>query len=90
MIENAIKHGVQPAMNKVIITISTSLEREYLQIAVTNTLENGNPKNPIGLGVGINNVKERLKLHYDKWATLSIRNYDNLFSLSLVIPMENK
>lgn len=90
VIENAIKHGVQQAMNRVTITISTSVEQDHLQITVTNTLENGNPKNPVGLGVGINNVKERLKLHYDKSATVSIRNYDNLFSLSMAIPLEKK
>jgi sensor histidine kinase YesM len=88
VIENAIKHGVQPAINKVKITISTSLEKDHLAITVNNTLENGNPKSSIGLGVGITNVKERLKLHYNESATVSVRNYGNLFSLSISIPLE--
>ena len=62
LVENAIKHGLEPKINGGEILINGSIDGDILRIEITDTgvglYENSNP------GMGIDNIKERLKYLY--------------------------
>ena len=61
LIENAVKHGLQTSPRPLKIKISARLDDDKLLLEITNTgnLQNGASRN--GSGIGLKNVRERLK-----------------------------
>ena len=66
LIENAIKQGVGSTPNKVRILLSAWREFDRLLIVVENEMAEG-PIGlvPVGAGVGLRNVTERLRVHFN-------------------------
>lgn len=65
LIENAIKHGVGATAGKVGITLSARREAGRLRVIVENDMpmDTAGPK-PVGMGVGLINVAERLRARF--------------------------
>lgn len=63
LIENAVRHGIEPADKGGTIEIRTRRRRDRVLISVTNTVARG-PSRP-GHGIGIASVRERLRLMHD-------------------------
>ncbi|WP_281635544.1 sensor histidine kinase [Flavobacterium marginilacus] len=88
-IENAFKHGVNKNTGKVKIDISFKVKEEHLYFSISN------PKPEVTMhadnfnkssGIGIENVKKRLELGYNKSDyTLSFKNKKDIFAVKLVI-----
>jgi LytS/YehU family sensor histidine kinase len=68
LVENAIKHGVDPCCESGLITIRAQEEGERLKVSVADTGEGVKPKK--GGGVGLTNIRERLKALYGSSARL--------------------
>ncbi|MDQ3028142.1 MAG: histidine kinase [Pseudomonadota bacterium] len=68
LVENAIKHGVDPCCDAGIITIRAEEADGRLKVSVTDTGEGVIPKK--GGGVGLTNIRERLKALYGASAKL--------------------
>ena len=68
LVENAIKHGVDPCCDAGEITISAREEGDCLRVSVADTGEGVKPKQ--GVGVGLTNIRERLKALYGPAAKL--------------------
>jgi signal transduction histidine kinase len=68
LVENAIKHGVDPCCECGSITIRAADDGERLKVSVADTGEGVTPKK--GGGVGLTNIRERLKALYGSRATL--------------------
>lgn len=66
LIENAIKHGVGVATGQVEISLTASLKSDRLVLAVENDipLDSFGRNKPLGIGVGLRNVQERLHLRF--------------------------
>ena len=71
LVENAIKHGLEPKINGGEILINGSIDGDMLRIEITDTgvgfSENSNP------GMGIDNIKERLKYLYGERGQLILK-----------------
>jgi sensor histidine kinase YesM len=88
-IENAFKHGVNKNTGKVKIDIDFKVKEEYLYFSISN------PKPEVTMhtdnfnkssGIGIENVKKRLELGYNKSDyTLTFKNKKDIFAVKLVI-----
>jgi len=83
--ENAIKHGVYESIEKVVIAIKINMHNNGLIIRITNDFD---PKNvPVsGTGTGLQNVRRRIDLFYNKEAYLNTRKENSKFIAELYIP----
>ena len=70
LVENAVKHGVDPCCECGTITIRASEDEGRLRVSVEDTGEGIKPKK--GGGVGLSNIRERLKALYGPSARLLI------------------
>lgn len=73
LIENAIKHGISQQMNggELFINVSNKNNNIHIQVKNTGSLSKKNTLEK-SLGIGLNNIRERLKLLYNNNANLTI------------------
>ena len=85
LVENAVRHGIEPADKGGTIEIRTRRRRDRVLISVTNTVAAG-PSKP-GHGIGIASVRERLRLMHDLDADFrSGLTEDGRFRVSIGVP----
>ncbi len=79
LVENAIKHGVQKAINWGFVEINTSISDHKLYIKIRNTgqLQGTESKSEAG-GFGLKNTSQRLDLLYGSEASFKIYQEDSL------------
>ena len=71
LVENALKHGVDPCCDSGLITIHAAESGGRLGVSVADTGEGITPKK--GTGVGLSNIRERLKALYGPTARLVLQ-----------------
>ena len=86
LFENAIKHGVYESLEKVIIKLSCGMESDYFKITVDNNFDPESVPRK-GEGIGIKNIKNRLKLIYNQDNLVKVEKLNNLFRVNLYIPV---
>lgn len=90
LFENAIKHGVYESTGTVVIGMKCWLEDGILVIRISNNFDTESPGRS-GDGIGLNNVRERLRLFYGRDDLLNLRREEGQFIVNLFIPCnENK
>ena len=83
-IENAFKHGIS-YQHPSFIEIEAHVENDRLHFSCQNSkAEKSNEEKG---GVGLVNVKQRLKLLYDNDYTLKIHDFPDIYSVQLTIPL---
>lgn len=89
-IDNAFKHGLPGTNNLDFISIKFSFEeKNYLIFSLKNNFENVENWNKKNSGIGIENVKQRLKyLYHKKEYNLKIDKENHLFSVSLKVKLK--
>jgi LytS/YehU family sensor histidine kinase len=86
--ENAIKHGVYESTEPVLITVDGACEPALLTLKISNTYD-PEAVGRKGEGVGLNNVKNRLRLVYGGGELLKIYHTDHIFTVTLLIPQNH-
>ena len=87
LIENAIKYGVSPSRRPVTLRVEARRERNRLRIDV---IDDGDAATPAtcGTGVGLRNVRDRLKLRFAGEEEMSYgRLEDGGFGVTLRMPL---
>lgn len=87
-IENAFKHAPKQTKNKSVISIEISVKDSYMRLVVANPYLPDQSSNLPG-GIGLNNVKKRLKLLYPKHHKLIINNQNEQFRIELELKLKN-
>lgn len=84
LVENAVRHGIEPATEGGRINIRARLNRGQVVLVVSNTLgeEPGSP----GHGMALHNIRERLRLLHDVAAECDVRRENGLFQARIVLP----
>jgi len=85
--ENAIKHGVYESTDQVLIETECNVSSGCSEIRIINDFDpDAIPR--VGAGVGLNNIRERLRLTYYRDDLLKTRKEGNRFYVELRIPDE--
>ncbi len=89
LFENAVKHGVYESIDKVVISLKCSLEKEYLRLTVANNFDPESVSSK-GEGIGLKNIKSRLKLIYNQENLLVSKKENNRFTVDIFIPLPQR
>ncbi|TXT38226.1 MAG: two-component system LytT family sensor histidine kinase AlgZ [Comamonadaceae bacterium] len=84
LVENAVKHGVEPCAAGADIRVSTERRGSRVVIKVTNTTPGEGLTH--GTGLALNNVRERLSLLHDVQARFQSGLNDGLFQVRIELP----
>lgn len=85
-VENAFKHGPDRSRNDAWIDISLSVTNERLSLVVKNGVNHSATKSAYG-GLGLQNTKRRLELHYPNRHKLITKENGNTYSVELIIDL---
>lgn len=85
LLENAVKHGVYESIDPICIQLSFEGTPGGLHISVINDFDpEATPRK--GAGIGLRNIKERLRLIYGRDDLLTYRKNENKFYVDLIVP----
>ncbi len=75
LVENAIKHGLEPsaAGGNIVLSAATEVHAERMQLAVSVTDDGAGLQPGAGGGVGLNNIREQLSARFGSEGALLIR-----------------
>ena len=87
LVENAIKHGLEPKPEGGTLTVSAEVAHGKLEVTVADTGVGFGRAATAGTGVGLGNIRERLKLLYAGEAELRIAdNAPSGTRITIVVP----
>lgn len=84
LVENAVKHGVEPSPDGAIVRISTKRRGSVVVVKVTNTVPAGSGRR--GHGLALDNVRQRLTLLHDVEGRFQSAMVNGVFQVRLEIP----
>lgn len=84
LVENAVRHGVEPSADGAEIKISTERRGATVVIKVTNTVPAG--PGAQGNGVALENVRDRLNLLHDVQGQFRYAFRDGIFQVRIEVP----
>lgn len=84
LVENAVKHGVEPSPTGAQVKVSTQRRGSVVVIKVTNTVPAGQGRP--GHGVALDNVRDRLRLLHDVQAQFQTALIDGLYQVRVEVP----
>ena len=84
LLENAVRHGVEPSPTGAQIRISTQRRGSTVVIKVTNTVPAG--PGPHGHGVALDNVRDRLRLLHDVQCSFQTVHKDGIYQVRMEVP----
>jgi two-component system sensor histidine kinase AlgZ len=84
LVENAVKHGVEPSPTGAQVKVSTQRRGSVVVIKVTNTVPSGQGRP--GHGVAQDNVRDRLRLLHDVQAQFQTALIDGLYQVRMEVP----
>jgi LytS/YehU family sensor histidine kinase len=85
LFENAVKHGVYESTEPITIKMHCEGFQNALQIEISNNFDTEQVSRK-GAGIGLKNVRNRLKLIYGKDDLIKVEKTGNEFKVQLIIP----
>ena len=86
LVENAVKHGVEPSASGADIQVSTQRQGTRVVIKVSNTVPVSSRTS--GSGLALDNVRERLSLLHDVQARFQSGEKGGVFQVRMEVPLE--
>ena len=85
LLENAVYHGIEPRTEPGVISINIYLAREQVHAVLKNPYRHDGDHHG-GNKMALGNIRERLALHFDAEASLTIKMGDSAYQVHIVIP----
>ena len=89
LVENAVKHGVEPSARDGKLRVLTELRGSRVVVRITNTLPSTDTRTgdlPRGHGIALDNVRARLALLHDVQGAFSAGVQDGLYQVRITLP----
>ena len=86
LVENAVKHGVEPAAEGGVLRVRTRTRRGQAELLVSNSVAPQSASTP-GHGIALRNVQERLHLLHDVAADFRARRDGDVYRVRIVVPL---
>ncbi|MCW5262315.1 sensor histidine kinase [Verminephrobacter eiseniae] len=86
LVENAVRHGVEPSPNGGRLHVLTALRGSRVLVRITNTLPPKEGKNAKGHGIALANVRARLALLHDVQGEFSAGVQGDLYQVRITLP----
>ena len=91
LVENAIKHGLEPKAEGGTLTVSAEIQHGKLAVTVADSGLGFGKAATAGTGVGLNNIRERLQLLYGNKAQLGVaENAGGGTAVTITVPYLSK
>jgi two-component system, LytTR family, sensor kinase len=87
--ENAVKHGVYESTDIVTIVSDCKMKEDHMWITILNNYDNEATQRK-GAGIGLKNIKDRLKLIYKNDKLIKTTKSETEFKVELFIPYRSK
>jgi len=85
LVENAVRHGVEPAEQGGQLRIRTRVKNGHAVITLTNSVPDA-PSQP-GNGMALRNVRERLRLMHDVASQFEVSRAPGVYRVQMVVPL---
>jgi two-component system sensor histidine kinase AlgZ len=87
LVENAIRHGIANLPEGGVIRLSAHRSNDAVTIQVENSFDPDSPSK-LKTGLGLDNIRQRLRTRYGDDASVSIRTENNSFLVRLRLPAQ--
>ncbi|HEY6547964.1 MAG TPA: histidine kinase [Vicinamibacteria bacterium] len=85
LVENAIRHGIATRAEGGVLRLEVRTDGQSLRVLVENPFDPEAPARP-GVGLGLSNVRERLRARYGEGAHLNAERGADRFRVTLFLP----
>ncbi len=85
LVENAVYHGIEPGLEPGTVRISARRDGERMRLQLSNPYHPDHQHRQ-GNRMALENIAERLSLHFDMEAALDTRVEEGRFNISIVLP----
>ena len=85
LLENAVYHGIEPRVEPGVVTIDIHARGAEVHAVLSNPFA-PDGSHHAGNRMAVANIRERLALHFDAEASLSVRAADGVYEVHIVMP----
>ncbi|MFZ5556306.1 MAG: sensor histidine kinase [Pseudomonadota bacterium] len=85
LVENAVYHGIEPASGPGTVELSIRRSGDQVEAVLRNPYQGGG-RHHSGNRMALANIKERLMLHFDEEASLTVREEGGIYEVRIVLP----
>ena len=89
LLENAVYHGIEPIVDTGIININIYKSRDEVHMVLRNPYRSEG-KHHSGNKMALNNIRERLALHFDAESRLDSKVSNGVYQVHIIIPHVTK
>ncbi len=89
LLENAVYHGIEPIVDTGIININIYKSRDEVHMVLRNPYQSEG-KHHSGNKMALNNIRERLALHFDAESRLESKVSNGVYQVHIIIPHVTK
>jgi two-component system, LytTR family, sensor histidine kinase AlgZ len=86
LLENAVYHGIEPSTAPGVVSINIFLSRDEVHALLRNPYTANSARHHAGNRMALDNIRERLALHFDAEASLESRVNRDIYEVHIRIP----
>ncbi|HKU85644.1 MAG TPA: histidine kinase, partial [Casimicrobiaceae bacterium] len=86
LLENAVYHGIEPLTTQGVLSINIFLSRDEVHAILKNPYVANGARHQVGNRMALDNIRERLALHFDAEASLESRVTRDTYEVHIRMP----
>src|SRR6476620_12759540 len=90
LLENAVYHGIEPLTTQGVLSINIFLSRDEVHAILKNPYAANGARHQVGNRMALDNIRERLALHFDAEASLESRVTRDAYEVHIRMPYRTR